>query len=264
MPSAGGRLGVGVGRPGGAGDEARGIAPRRDPSNAAFDAHHAAAFGGPGGVILVDGVVVRTQSDQIFLVGGPAGGPGGEVVDLGVVGRRIAARPRTHGVLGRGKHALLPRGHALGAIQVYRAVLGVNEADVAALGESAGNELCAGHAGAVGELEGDIGGVGRRGDDAVELVQREDDVGVHGRQCAGVALEEDLLGGGEGIIFVDGGEHPLDIGDIGGIGRNGDGVWAVGAAGIAHSGFGAAGRIELLEQLLGHGGYEARLGAAEF
>ena len=165
-----GWLCVGIRWPGGAGDEPWGIAPRRHPGDAAIDAHHAAAFCGSGGVILVGGVVVRAQGDQIFLVCGPAGGPGGEVVDLGVVGRRSAARPRAHGVLGRGEHALFPRGHALGAIQVYRAVLGVNEADIAALGESAGNQLCAGHAGAVGELEGDIGGVGRRGDDAVELV----------------------------------------------------------------------------------------------
>ena len=83
---------------------------------------------------MVDGVVVRAQGDQIFLVGGPAGGPGGEVVDLGVVGRRIAARPGAHGMLGRGEHALFPRGHALGAVQVHRAVLRVNQADVAALG----------------------------------------------------------------------------------------------------------------------------------
>ena len=212
---------------------------------------------------MVDGVVVRAQGDQIFLVGGPAGGPGGEVMDLGVVGGRITAWPRTYGVLGRGEHALFPCGHALGVVQVHRAVLWVDQADVAALGESAGNELCSGHAGAVGELEGDIGGVGRRGDDAVELVQGEDDVGVHGWQRAGVALEEDLLGGGEGIVFIDGGEHALDIGDIGGIGRNGDGVWAIGAPGIAHAGFGAAGRIELLEELLGHRRDEAGLGATE-
>ena len=163
-------LRVAIRWPGGAGDEAWGIAPRRYPGDAATYAHHTAAFCGSGGVILVDGVVVCAQGDQIFLVCGSAGGPGGEVVDLGVVGRRITTRPRAHGVLGRGEHALFPRGHALGAIQVYRAVLGVNEADIAALGESAGNQLCAGHAGAVGELEGDIGGVGRRGDDAVELV----------------------------------------------------------------------------------------------
>ena len=54
---------------------------------------------------------------------------------------------------------------------------------------------------------------------------------MHGRQRAGVAFEENLLGGGEGIIFVDGGEHALDIGDIGGIGGDRDGVGAVGAAG---------------------------------
>lgn len=70
---------------------------------------------------------------------------------------------------------------------------------------------------------------------------------MHGRQRAGIALEEHLLGGGEGIVFVDGGEHALDIGDIGGIGRNRDGVWAVGAASIAHTGLGAARWIELLE-----------------
>ena len=87
---------------------------------------------------------------------------------------------------------------------------------------------------------------------------------MHGRQRAGVALEEDLLGGGEGIIFVDGSEYALDIGDIGGIGRNGDGVGSVGAAGIAHAGFGATGRIELLEELLGHRRDEAGLGATEF
>lgn len=70
---------------------------------------------------------------------------------------------------------------------------------------------------------------------------------MHGRQRAGIALEEHLLGGGEWVVLVDGGEHALDIGDIGGIGRNRDGVWAVGAAGIAHAGLRAAGRIDLLE-----------------
>ena len=86
---------------------------------------------------------------------------------------------------------------------------------------------------------------------------------MHGRQRAGVALEEDLLGGGEGIVFIDGGEHALDIGDIGGISRNRDGVGSVGAAGIAHAGLRAAGRIELFEELLGHRRDEAGLGAAE-
>ena len=47
---------------------------------------------------------------------------------------------------------------------------------------------------------------------------------MHGRQRAGIALEEHLLGGGEWVVLVDGGEHALDIGDIGGIGRNRDGV----------------------------------------
>ena len=185
------------------------------------------------------------------------------MVDLSVVGGRIAAWPRAHGMLGRGEHALLPCGHALGAIQVYRAVLGVNEADITSLGQGAGDELRACHTGAVGELEGDIGGVGRSGDDAVELVQGEDDVGMHGRQHAGIALEEDLLCGGKGIVFVNGGENALDIGDISGIGRNRDGVWAVRAPGIAHARLGAAGRIDLFEQLLGHSGDEVGLGAAE-
>ena len=132
---------VGVWWPSGAGDEAWGIAPRRYPSDATIYAHHTAAFCGPRGVILVDGVVVRAQGDQIFLVGGPAGGPRGEVMDLGVVGRRIAPRPGAHGMLGRGEHALFPCGHALGAIQVYRAVFGVNKTDVAALSPSAATSV---------------------------------------------------------------------------------------------------------------------------
>ena len=68
VPSGGGPLArlwprwlrVGIRWPDRAGDEAWGVAPRWYPGDAAIDAHHAASFGGPGGVILVDGVVVRT------------------------------------------------------------------------------------------------------------------------------------------------------------------------------------------------------------
>lgn len=141
---------------GGRGDKPWVTAPRRDPGDAALDADHAPAGGGAGIIILIHRIVMGTERYEVFLVRGTAGGPGGEVVDLGVIGRRGAAGPRADGMLRAGQHALFPAGQALGAIQIYRAVLGVDQADVTALGEGAGNELGAGHARAVGKLKHDV------------------------------------------------------------------------------------------------------------
>ena len=87
---------------GGRGDKPRVTAQRRDPGDAPLDADHAAAGGGAGIIILIHRIVMGAERYQVFLVRGAAGGPGGEVVDLGVIGRRGAAGPRADRMLRAG------------------------------------------------------------------------------------------------------------------------------------------------------------------
>ena len=51
---------------------------------------------------MIHRVVMGAQCHEVFLVRGAAGGPGGEVVDVGVIGRRGAAGPRADGMLRAG------------------------------------------------------------------------------------------------------------------------------------------------------------------
>ena len=71
----------------------------------------------------------------------------------------------------------------------------VDDGGVADFGKLVGEEFSACHARAVGEVEFDLVPVAV--DDLVQLVQRDDDLGAHGRLRAGGLVEEDVVGGFE-------------------------------------------------------------------
>ena len=102
-----------------------------------------------------------------------------QVVHLAFIRRIVAFDPRAYRIFGSSHEPLLFTGHAFRAVEVDRALEGVDEGDKAALCQRARDEFRASEAGAVGELDGDFLAVAI--DDAVKLVERDDRVGRNGR-----------------------------------------------------------------------------------
>lgn len=139
-------------------------------------------------VIVVDAVVIWAAGREVGHIGIAAVLPGFEVVDLALIRGIVAPRPRADGVFSGGHEPLLLVGHALGAVEVHRALEGMHEGDKAALGKGARDQFGAGQPRPVGELDGDFFAVTI--DDAVELVERDDRIGRYRGMRGGGAGEK--------------------------------------------------------------------------
>ena len=108
--------------------------------------------------------MVGAAHDQVFHIRLPTVTPRLEVVDLGEIGRLVAARPGAAWVFCSGHDALFVIGHARRAVEVDRPFFGVHERDVAGFSiarkadvvEYAPQIFGAGNGGAIGQVELDI------------------------------------------------------------------------------------------------------------
>ena len=108
--------------------------------------------------------MVSAAHDQVFHIRLPAIAPRFKVVDLGEVGRLVAARPGTAWIFCSGHNALLVIGHARRAVEIDWAFFGVHESDLAGFFVASKADVVehtpqifgAGDGGAIGQIELDI------------------------------------------------------------------------------------------------------------
>ena len=188
-----------------------------------------------------------------------------QVVYLAFIRRIVAFDPRANRIFGSSHEPLLFTGHAFRAVEIDRALEGVNEGDKPALCQRARNEFRAGEAGTVGELDGDFLAVAI--DDAVEFVERDNCIRRNGRTggWGGAGRGEELRNGIERRVLVQAGFQVRD--ERRGPG-NREGPRRVLAAADAHTGARRGWGIELAQllarqlfHLIGIGGSAAQLHA---
>ena len=142
--------------------------PRRQVVHAAIDAVEMPAAGGLFRIIVIDRVVVGTQRHQVGHIRRPAILEAGEVMNLRVLSRCVASRPRARRVLRRQREALLGVGETARHVQVHRAVVGMDEGDEADVGKLFAHEFRTGHRRPIRQLQFDLLAI--TVDDAVELI----------------------------------------------------------------------------------------------